>query len=86
MISKQELINKINDPKIYDEVIFGILKEYCTDRYDASGNIIPLTDDEVNDFAEVSGLAYRVRPKVMEMLRLEVVEEHKDCCCDKDLK
>ena len=84
MISKQEFVNKINDPKISDEVIFGILKEYCADRYDASGNKIPLTDDEMNDFTEISELAYRVRPKVMEMLRQEIIEEHKDCCCKKD--
>ena len=56
----------------------------CADRYDVSGNIIPLTDDEMKDFGEVSELAYRVRPQAMEMLRQEVVENHKDCCCKKD--
>ena len=86
MVSKQEVINKLNDSKISDEVMLGILKEYCADRYDAFGNIIPLTNYEMNDFTEVSEVARRVRPQVMEMLRLEVVEEHKDCCGQKDPK
>ena len=84
MTSKLEFVNKIKDLTISDETIFKMIHEYVADRSDASGNLRAVSEGMLKEFEELSDLLYQARPQVMEKLRQEVVEDHKDCCCEKD--
>ena len=77
MISKQELINKINDPLVSDDAVFKAVIEFCGDQYDESKNIIELTEQDKKDIEEVGELARRIRPKVIKRLERLLIDSLK---------
>ena len=76
-MTKQELIASAKNQAISDKQVFENLKTY-TAQYD---NISIFTEKDRIECEEVSVTLERLRPQVMEMFRLFVVEQHKDCCC-----
>ena len=76
-MTKRELLASAEDQIMSDEQVFENLKVYVT-QYDG---VSVFTKEEQEEYEEVSEMLYRLRPEVMEMFRIFVVEQHKGCCC-----
>lgn len=76
-MNKQELIASAEDLDISDEQVFENLRSYIS-QYDS---IAIFTEEDQAEYDEVSSKLYRLRPQTMEMLRVLIVEQHKNCCC-----
>lgn len=77
MMIKQELIETIQNSTISDEEVFRNLKQYIDSVENSSERFTPKILDE---FDEIRQIMFELRPMVLEMLKKEIDEEHKDCC------
>ena len=76
-MNKQELLASARDMAIPDNQVFENLKVYIATK-DA---ISVITREEAAEFEEVSTTLRQLRPKVMGMLKQEIDQDHRDCCC-----
>lgn len=74
------VLKKIKDKSVSDKEIYKILDTYSSDKYDAKGNPIPITQKEIEDLVRLGEIACKFRPKVMEKLRKTFVKQHGKCC------
>ena len=76
-MSKQELLASARNIAISDNQVFENLKIYVAEK----DKISVITREEAAEFEEVSTMLRELRPKVMEMLRKDVMQDHGNCCC-----
>jgi len=76
-MTKWELIETTLNSTIPDEEVFKNLKQYIDSAENSSEGLTPAV---LNEFEEIRQIILELRPRVMEMLKKEVDEEHKNCC------
>ncbi len=70
----------ILDGGLSDDDLYPTFKAVMADRFDESGAIIPLTDQEVAELEELSELNRQNRPALFHRLQAEFVAEHTATC------
>ena len=76
-MTKQEFIEIARNSAISDKEVFENLKQYIDSSEISSEGPTPAILDE---FEEIRQIILELRPRVLEMVKKEVDEEHKDCC------
>jgi hypothetical protein len=65
-----EMKRMILDERKSDDEVLDALKEFCADRYDGGGAVVPPTNREIREFEEhISRLLVTTRPVVLERFR-----------------
>ncbi len=72
----KELESLIKNKKGPDNEVYKAIKELIADKFDRSGKIIPPGEKVIL----LGKLTRKLRPKVMERLRKDIMRQHKKCC------
>lgn len=76
MITKEELKKIITDTSISDDIVFETLKTDTEDVDD--GEIIPPTDEEIQELQEIHDLLESVRPDVLKRMENFILDMYRE--------
>lgn len=78
-MTTSELENMIRDMTVLDETIFEAMKEVVADKFDGDKRYLPPTQAELDDIGKLYDLLTRVRPAVMDMHGVYIMNQLGDC-------
>lgn len=79
-MNTQEILRMIGDNSITDDAVFNALKDYLTDKYNAEGQRISPSSEDLQGMEAVREKTISQRPLLFQKLHDYVVEGHRYCC------